>query len=384
VEDDEPFAKTLLELARQRGFKGVVATRGAPVLDLARRLKPRALTLDVRLPDLEGWGLLDRLKHDPTVRHIPVHIISVDDDVRRGRRRGAASHLVKPIPREALVEVIDRIWRFSERSVRALLIVDDDAAQRSALSAFLGGSDVAVTAVASGAEVLEALRKAAFDGLVLDLGLPDMSGVEVVRRIRSDLDLNDLPIVVYTGRSLTEEEAIDLKRLTQSIIVKDASAPERILDETALYLHRVEANLPELQQEALREIRKSDPALAGRKVLIVDDDIRNIFTLTSVLERKNMEVVRAGNGRAGIEALERTPGIEIVIMDIMMPEMDGYEAMRAIRAQERWRSLPIIAVTAKAMVGDRDRCIEAGASDYFAKPVNTEQLLSLMRVWLDK
>jgi CheY-like chemotaxis protein len=285
---------------------------------------------------------------------------------------------------EALDAALGSIREFVERKVKRLLVVEDDEAQRQNLVSLVGNGDVETSAVGSGAEALEALRAERFDCVVLDLGLPDMSGFELLHRIRDQVDLSELPIVVYTARDLTRKEEIQLKRLTDSIILKDVRSPERLLDETTLFLHRVQSRLPALQQQMLEQVRRTDPVLAGKKVLIVDDDIRNIFALTSVLENHEMEVVNATNGRQAIEIIERTPDLSVVLMDIMMPEMDGYETMQVIRQNPSLRRLPIIALTAKAMKGDREKCLEAGASEYLAKPVNTEQLLSALRTWLHR
>jgi CheY-like chemotaxis protein len=260
--------------------------------------------------------------------------------------------------------------------------VESDEAYRNRLVELIGNGDVRTTSAGTGEEALAALRDEPFDCMVLNLTLPDMSGFELLERVRAREDLRDLPVIVHTGRELTDDEQAGLERLAAGSVVKDARSPERLLDETALFLHRVEANLPAAKKRILRQIHETDPVLAGRKVLIVDDDVRNIFALTTVLEHRQMRVVFAENGRAGIERLQENPDVDLVLMDIMMPGMDGYETMREIRQVDRFRELPIIALTAKAMKGDREKCIEAGASDYIAKPVNTEQLLSLLRVWL--
>jgi signal transduction histidine kinase/CheY-like chemotaxis protein/HAMP domain-containing protein len=382
VEDDVPFARILLDRARDKGFKGIVTSKGESVLSLARRFRPHALTLDIRLPDVDGWTVLDRLKHDPETRHIPVHIISVTEERQRGLEQGAIAYLNKPVTREALDQALATMKQFIERDVKRLLVVEDDEAQRSSIVELMGDGDVQTSAVGTGAEALAALKSDLFDCVVLDLGLPDMTGFELIEKIRNEVVRRELPIVVYTARKLTKKEETELKRLANTIIVKGVQSPERLLDETTLFLHRVQANLPAPNRQMLEQSRLADPVLAGKKVLIVDDDIRNIFALTSLLERHQMQVVYAENGRDGIEMLQNTSDIGIVLMDVMMPEMDGYEAMRAIRNRAEFKSLPIIALTAKAMKGDREKCIEAGASDYIAKPVDPEQLLSLLRVWL--
>jgi HAMP domain-containing protein/CheY-like chemotaxis protein/signal transduction histidine kinase len=382
VEDDPTFARILLDRAREKGFKGIVTTQGERVPVLARRYRPDAITLDIRLPDVDGWTVLDRLKHDPDTRHIPVHIISGTEERQRGLRHGAIAYLTKPADKEGLDEALGAIKGFIERKEKHLLVVEDDETQRNSIIELIGNGDVQTRAVATGEEALAALKEQHFDCMVLDLGLPDMPGAQLINKIRKDLGLSELPIVIYTGKELTRKQETELRKVADTIVVKDVQSPERLLDETTLFLHRVQANLPPSKRQMLEQIRRSDPVLTGRKILIVDDDIRNIFALTSLLERHQMEVVYAENGKDAIELLRTTPDIDIVLMDVMMPEMDGYETMRAIRSEVKGRSLPIIALTAKAMKGDREKCVEAGASDYIAKPVDTDQLLSLLRIWL--
>ena len=336
---------------------------------------------------MDGWTVLDRLKHDPQTRHIPVHIVSGLEERQRSLQLGAIAYLQKPVGQEALIASLTNIQTFVERPLKRLLVVEDNEHQRQSIVELIGDGDVRTTAVGTGSEALAALRASPFDCVVLDLGLPDMSGFELIKQIEQQVGLSNggrtsLPIIIYTGKKLTEQEETELRRVTEAIIVKDVKSPERLLDETALFLHRVQSNLPEAKQQILAQLRQQEPVLAGKKILIVDDDVRNIFALTSILEEHQMEVVFAENGRKGIDLLQNTPDVDAVLMDIMMPEMDGYETMRAIRAQTKFRSLPILALTAKAMKGDREKCLEAGASDYIAKPVDTEQLLSLLRVWL--
>ncbi|HMA36076.1 MAG TPA: HAMP domain-containing protein [Chloroflexia bacterium] len=382
VEDDLHFARILLEMARAKSFKGLVAGDGETGLALAREFQPDAITLDIGLPLIDGWAVLDRLKHDPATRHIPVHIISAVEEQARGLRQGAIAYLQKPATQEALNEALGNIKGFVERRVRTLLVVEDDEAQRQSIVELIGNHDVHTTAVGTGAQALAELNSTHYDCLVLDLVLPDMTGFQLIERIKGELGLASLPIVVYTGKELSRREETELKRLSDTIIVKDVNSPERLLDETALFLHRVEANLPESKRQILEHLHQTDPALVGKKLLIVDDDIRNIFALTSLLERYQMDVVYAETGKEGIKLLQTTPDIDIVLMDVMMPEMDGYATMQAIRKIKKFRALPIIALTAKAMKGDREKCIEAGASDYVPKPVDPAQLLSLLRVWL--
>jgi HAMP domain-containing protein/CheY-like chemotaxis protein/signal transduction histidine kinase len=382
VEDDPNFARILLDMVREQGFKGLVALRGDVGLAMAQEFQPAAVILDIRLPIVDGWAVLDRLKHDLNTRHIPVHIMSVEEGLQRSLQQGAIAYLQKPINRDALVSALSAIREFVERPVKTLLIVEDDELQRRSIIELIGNSDVASTGVGSGAEALDALRSHRFDCMVLDLGLPDMSGFELIEQIKQEPNLNHLPIIVYTGKELTPQEETQLRRVSDSIIVKDVRSPERLLDETALFLHRVQANLPDQTRLMLEQLQHNDPVLVGKKVLIIDDDVRNIFALTSMLERYQMQVLYAENGRDGIEMLQANPDINLVLMDVMMPEMDGYETTQALRQIEQFTNLPVIALTAKAMQGDREKCIEAGASDYITKPVDIEQLLSLMRVWL--
>jgi signal transduction histidine kinase/CheY-like chemotaxis protein len=382
VENDPAFARILLDQARSRGFKGLVVLGGKAGLELANKTRPDAITLDLRLPDMNGWKVLEHLKHDLNTRHIPVQIISVEEDWPRGLKMGAIAYLKKPTSQQALAEAFAKIQNFVERRVKNLLVVESDEVHRNNVVELIGNGDVHTTGVATGADALSALQADRFDCMVLDLFLPDMSGFELIHKIKRKAQLRDLPIIIYSGKELTHEEEEELNRLAEASVIKDVRSPERLLDETALFLHRVEANLPEVKKRILRQIHETDPVLANRKILVVDDDLRNIFALTTILEHHQMQVLSAENGKSGIEILRQTPGIDIVLMDIMMPEMDGYETIRAIRSMVSFKSLPIIALTAKAMRGDREKCIEAGASDYIAKPVNAGQLVSLLRVWL--
>ncbi|MBE9163118.1 HAMP domain-containing protein [Tychonema sp. LEGE 06208] len=382
IEDDVNFARILVDMAQEQGFKALVALRSDIGLAMAREFKPTAIMLDLNLPVMDGWTVLDRLKHDASTRHIPVHIVSVEEGRQRSLQLGAIAYLQKPVSHEALSKSLTDIKGFVDRPVKNLLVVEDDATQRLSIVDLIGNHDVSTTAVGSGAEALETLKSGHFDCIVLDLGLPDMTGFELIEQIKQEPNLKSLPIIIYTGKELTRTEETQLKRMAETIIIKDVRSPERLLDETALFLHRVQANLPEPKRQMLEQLYQTDSTLAGKKVLIVDDDVRNIFALTSMLERHLMQIVFAENGREGIAQLQNTPDINIVLMDVMMPEMDGYETMEAIRKMPQFGSLPMIALTAKAMKGDREKCIEAGASDYITKPVDTEQLLSLLRVWL--
>jgi len=384
IEDDISFAGVLLEMAREKGFKGLIATSGELGLELAREYKPDAITLDIQLPGIHGLAVLDQLKHDAATRHIPVHIVSIVDELPRRHKMGAVAQLKKPVTRESVANSLGQIKGFVERPIKSLLIVEDDEKQRMSIVELIGGKDVQVAAVATGAEAIEALKSGFFDCAVLDLGLPDMTGFELISMIRSELGLADMPIIVYTARDLSTQEATELHKLAEAVIVKDVQSIDRLLDETALFLHRVESSLPEHKRVTLHRLHQPESVLANKKILIIDDDIRNIFAVTSLLERHRMKVVYAESGTDGVEMLKKTQGIDAVLMDVMMPGMDGYETTREIRKLSQFKALPIIAVTAKAMKGDREKCIEAGASDYITKPIDVEQLLSLLRVWLYK
>ena len=382
IEDDDTFARTLMAMVRSHGFKCVVATTGGDGLLLAHDLKPDAISLDLILPDMDGWVLLDQLKHSGETRHIPLHIISGRGDEKRGLELGATDVLQKPVSEEDVAAAIGKIESLLARRVKRLLIVEDDETQRRSIVELVGNGDVESVAVGSGEEAFEHLSNESYDCMVIDLKLPGMSGLDLIAKIRQTPALARLPIVVYTGKELSEQEERGLREVAESVIVKDVRSPERLLEETALFLHRVEASLPEPKRRMLRQLSKHVPALENKRVLVVDDDVRNVFAITGLLEQHRMVVDNAENGQEAVDMLEQGKEYDIVLMDIMMPKMDGYEATRHIRADERFASLPIIALTAKAMKGDRDKCIEAGASDYITKPVDSEQLLSLLRVWL--
>jgi CheY-like chemotaxis protein len=385
IEDDAEMAKTELEVARERGFKGLVALRGDAGLALAHEFKPDAIILDMRLPVMDGWTVLDHLKHHPETRHIPVHIVSGADGRQSALKAGAVAYLEKPITRDALADAFAEIRAFIDRGVKNLLVVEDDEAERRAVAELVGGEeDVQVTAVGSSEEALQALAEKRFDCMVLDLKLPEMTGFTLLEELKEDERFSSIPVIVYTGTELTRREETQLKQFADTIVVKDASSPERLLDETALFLHRVERKLPQAKRKMLEQLHSADDVFRGRKILIVDDDVRNVFALTSVLEASGMDVIYAENGKDGIECLKANPEVDLILMDIMMPELDGYETIKAIRKIDDFEHLPIIALTAKAMKGDREKSIDSGASDYIAKPVDTDQLLSLMRVWLYK
>jgi len=384
VEDDPHYARVLCDLSHDRGLKVLVAMNGAEALALAREFHPTAVSLDVFLPDMLGWTVLNHLKQDPATRHIPVQMLTLDEDRHHGLTRGAFAFVTKPTTPEGLESALNRIKEYTMPRRKRLLVVEDNPAEQLSIRELLGHDDIEVSVVATGSEALDSLNESTFDCVVLDLRLPDMSGFDVLERLRDTPSLNDLPVVVFTGKELSPEEDARLHTLARSVVVKGVESPERLLDETALFLHRVISDLPPEKQKMLDRLHRSDDALVAKKVLVVDDDVRNIFALSSVLERRGMTVLTAGTGREAIATLEKTPEVAIVLMDIMMPEMDGYETMQVIRQNSLFRRLPIIALTAKAMKGDREKCLEAGASEYLAKPVNTDQLLSALRMWLHR
>jgi len=386
VDDDLHYARVLCDLSHDKGFKVLIATTGTEALSLAREFSPSAISLDVFLPDMLGWTVLNHLKQDPKTRHIPVQMLTLDEDRHHGLSRGAFAYVMKPSSKEDLEAALTRIRKYAQPRRKKLLVVEDNPAEQLSTRELLGHEDIDIDVADSGSSALLKLSEDDYDCVVLDLRLPDMSGFEVLERLRDNPSprLKDLPVVVFTGRELTPDEDSQLHALARSVVVKDVESPERLLDETALFLHRVIANLPTEKQMMLDRLHQSDDALSGRKVLVVDDDVRNIFAVSSVLERRGMTVLSASNGREAIQMIESTPDLAIVLMDIMMPEMDGYETMQVIRQNASLRRLPIIALTAKAMKGDRERCLEAGASEYLAKPVNTEQLLSALRMWLHR
>ena len=382
VEDDPHYSRILVGLARDKGFKAIAANRGNAALALARQFLPTAITLDIFLPDMLGWTVLNNLKLDPATRHIPVQILSVEEERQHGLSHGAFSYIVKPATTDGLEQCFDRIKTFVESQTKRLLIVEDNEAECQAIVELLGHDDIEIATAGTGTEAFQMLLDQPFDCCVLDLRLPDMSGFALLSRMQTESSLQDVPVVVFTGKQLTEDEEKQLRTAAKSVVIKDVHSPERLLDETALFLHRAVANLPEAKQKMLLRLHNSNEVLRGRKALVVDDDARNIFALTTLLENQEMEVRSATNGRQAIEIVQNDPNLSVVLMDIMMPDMDGYETLRTIRKDARFRSLPILALTAKAMKGDREKCLEAGASDYIAKPVNTDQLISLLRVWL--
>jgi CheY-like chemotaxis protein/signal transduction histidine kinase/HAMP domain-containing protein len=384
VEDDPHYARVLVDLARDKGFKVLVAARGAEALELAKQYQPTAVSLDVFLPDMLGWTVLSQLKHNPLTRHIPVQIITLDEDRQHALARGAFSFVNKPTTTEGVAAALTQIKEYARPRRKRLLIVEDNEAEQLSIRELLHHDDIEIVATDTGAGALSTLREAPCDCVVLDLRLPDMSGFEVLDQIRNDETLSNIPVVVFTGRELSAEEDAELHAMARSIVVKGVESPERLLDETALFLHRVITELPTEKQRMLEKLNSSDEDLIGKTALLVDDDARNIFALSSVLERRGMKVLTATTGREAVALVESNPEVAIVLMDIMMPQMDGYQTIGVIRENPAFARLPIIALTAKAMKGDREKCLEAGASDYLAKPVNTDQLLLAIRMWLHR
>jgi HAMP domain-containing protein/CheY-like chemotaxis protein/signal transduction histidine kinase len=384
VEDDPHYARVLIDLARDKGFKVLVAARGTEALELAKQYQPAAVSLDVFLPDMLGWTVLSQLKHNPLTRHIPVQIITLDEDRQHALARGAFSFVNKPTTTEGVAAALSQIKEYAKPRRKRLLIVEDNAAEQMSIRELLDHDDIEIVATDTGAGALTELRENPCDCVVLDLRLPDMTGFEVLDRIRNDASLSNVPVVVFTGRELSAEEDAELHTMARSIVVKGVESPERLLDETALFLHRVITELPVEKQRMLERLNSSDEDLVGKTALLVDDDARNIFALSSVLERRGMKVLTATTGHEAIALVGSNPEISVVLMDIMMPQMDGYQTIGVIRQNPSFLRLPIIALTAKAMKGDREKCLEAGASDYLAKPVNTEQLLLAIRMWLHR
>jgi CheY-like chemotaxis protein len=338
----------------------------------------------VFLPDMLGWTVLSQLKRNPLTRHIPVQVVTLDEDRQHGLARGAFSFLTKPTTPAGIDAALARIRDYARSRRRRLLVVEDNPAEQLSIAELLGWGDIEIVTAATGAQALAILRDDPCDCIVLDLRLPDMTGFEVLEALRQDPELSEIPVVVFTGRELSAEEDAQLHMIARSIVVKGVESPERLLDETSLFLHRVVTDLPVEKRRMLERLHGSDEDLVGRTALLVDDDARNIFALSSVLERRGMRVLTATTGKEAIALVESTPDLAIVLMDIMMPEMDGYQTIEVIRNNPARRRLPIIALTAKAMKGDREKCLEAGASDYLAKPVNTEQLLTVLRMWLHR
>jgi signal transduction histidine kinase/CheY-like chemotaxis protein len=384
IEDDRSFSAVLADFAREKGFKVIIERSAQEAIRAARRFKPSAITLDLLLKDSNGWAVLDRLKHDPELRHVPVHVISVEDRRERALMQGALTFLQKPVTRESLDGVLGETLALLDSPVRRLLIVEDDKRQRDAVVELFSATDVEIVAKGTAADALQALSEGRFQCMIADLMLPDMSGADMIATMQRRLGRSSPPVVIYTGKPLSRTEETELRAVSEAIIIKDASSPERLLDETALLLHYPASRLPESRRQLLERARKEDPLLRGRSVLVVDDDVRNIFAITAGLESHHMRVRYAESGAAAIEILQSTEPFDVVLMDVMMPEMDGFEAIRRIRRIDRHANLPIIVLTAKAMARAREECLKSGASDYLAKPVDLDQLRSMLRVWLYK
>jgi CheY-like chemotaxis protein len=384
VEDDVPFAGILVDLVRERGFAAIATSMADDGVALAKKFAPDAIILDVNLPDHSGLSVLDRLKRTPATRHVPVYVVSVADHSRTARAMGAVGYALKPVKREQLAQALEELAGKWTSRTRRVLVVEDDEVQRSAIEKLLASRDVEIIGAGTVPDALAHLKSTTFDCVVTDLGLPGASGDELLRKMAEDTANSFPPVIVYTGRSLTHEEEQRLRKYSSSIIVKGARSPERLLDEVTLFLHHVESELPPERQKMLRHVRDREAVFEGRHILLVEDDVRNVFALTAVLEPKGAIVDIARNGKEALRALEEKPGVEIVLMDIMMPEMDGITCMREIRKNKAWAKLPIIALTAKAMKDDQERCLDAGANDFISKPLDVEKLLSLLRVWMPK
>jgi CheY-like chemotaxis protein len=382
IEDDARFAKIVYDFAHKKGFKCVMASSGQAGLELVKTHPPEAIILDLNLPDISGWEVLASLKNEPATRHIPVHIISAEEvEDLEVYRKGAIGYLAKPVSPEGLAESFQTIEEFNAREIKALLLVEDDANARESIKKLLGGSDVYISEADRGEKALELLKIQQFDCMILDLSLPDMSGFEVLDKMNEYKAKARCPVIVYTGQELTTEENLELRQYTDNVIVKGVKSPERLLDETALFLHRVVAEMPKDKQKTIEQLYDQHGWLKDKKVLIVDDDVRNSFALSKLLSEKGLIIKMAQDGQKALDMLAKEE-VDLVLMDIMMPVMDGYETMKCIRAQPEYKDLPILALTAKAMKGDREKCLEAGANDYLSKPIDVDRLFSMLRVWL--
>lgn len=384
IEDDLRFAEILLKQAHDKKFKCLAASSGEDGLMLAEKFKPHAIILDMGLPGIDGRQVLTELKTNPATRHIPVHIVSANERSMEPIKEGAIEYLTKPVDKKQLEEAFNRIGNFIDRKMKNLLIIEDNEDARTTMKKLVGNGDIKCYEAGTGQEAIETFEKNHIDCIVLDLGLPDINGFTLIKKLEALKDSPMPPIIIYTGKELTKEEDENLRKYAESIIIKGVKSEERLLDETALFLHRTISNLPESKQKMIAGLHDKESVFLNKKILVVDDDMRNVFALSKVLKEYGMEISKAANGSIALDILDEQPGIDLVLMDIMMPEMDGYEAMRKIRAQSKFRKLPVIALTAKAMKEDKQKCIDAGANDYITKPVDINRLLSLMRVWLNK
>ncbi|MCG8527045.1 MAG: response regulator [Opitutales bacterium] len=382
IEDDTDFARTLKRLSRKRGFKFIHATSGELGLELAEKHAPSAVILDIHLPGIQGWEVLDRLKENDKTRHIPIHMISADSHSIEALKKGAIGFLQKPVDSDQLTDSFSKIESFIEKGIKELLIVEDDKEAQESLTRLIRNEGISISIAEDGKTALKQMKSKSFDCIILDVGLPDMSGIDLLKILKNENGVDLPPIVIHTGQEISKEMEFELQNYSKSIIIKGVRSSERLLDETALFLHQVIEELPSEKREMIQKLHDSDSILEGKKVLLVDDDMRNVFALSKLLAGKNMEVIKAANGQKAIEALEENPDLDMILMDVMMPVMDGLEATRRIREMKEHVKLPIICVTAKAMKEDRQKCIDAGANDYITKPVDTDRLFSVMRVWL--
>ncbi len=384
IEDDLNFASILLQQANKKGFKCLSAATGEDGLLLAAKYKPQAIILDMGLPGINGQDVLLELKANPSIRHIPVHIISANEHSLEPIKEGAIEYLTKPINKKDLEEAFNKIEKFVSRKIKNLLIIEDNENSRKAMKILIGQSDIKFLEAGNGKDAMAMYQENYIDCIILDIGLPDMSGFDLIHKLKDIKDHNIPPIIIYTGKELTKEENNELNKYAESIIVKGVKSEERLLDETALFLHRTISNLPESKQSMINNLHDKEAVFHSKTILLVDDDSRNVFALSKVLQERGMKILKAENGKIALEMLDSHPKVDMVLMDIMMPEMDGYEAMKRIRSQGKFKNLPVIALTAKAMKDDKQKCIDAGANDYIAKPIDVERILSLMRVWLSK
>ena len=384
IEDDPSFAKILRDQCASKGIKSIVTFSGEEGLELINRHQPSGIILDINLPGVDGWFVLNALKENPRTRHIPVHIMSIDEGSMKAIKQGAVGFLTKPVDQQGLDAAFSKLRAFSDKKVKDLLIVEDDAATRRGLIELMGNSDIKITEAATGKEALRVLKSGPFDCLILDLKLQDMSGFDLLDQLEQNKEVRIPPIIVYTGIDLTRKEQEQLSKYADSIIIKGVHSEERLLDETALFLHRMVEKLPQEKQKMIHDLYDVEQVFRNKKVMIVDDDIRNIFAVSQLLQEKGINVIKAEDGQRSLDLLNKEPDVDLVLMDIMMPGMDGHETTRRIREQDRFKNLPIIALTAKAMKDDREKCIAAGASDYIAKPVEEDRLFSMMRIWMYK
>lgn len=381
IEDDSVFAKLLADQCHEKGFKVLVALTGEDGVKLATDYIPAAIILDLHLPGMSGWDVLEIVKERPSTRHIPVHIMSVDDPTLEAFKKGAMGYLIKPAKKEELDGAFNKIQEVIDRPIKDLLVIEDNKDAGEAIVKLIGNGDVHSTSVRTGIGALKELKSKKYDCIILDLGLPDMTGFELIEKLEED-GMEIPPVIVYTGKDLSQAEEMQLRKYAESIIIKGVKSEERLLDETSLFLHRMVEKFPEQKKKMILDLHDSETVFRDKKVLVVDDDMRNVFALSKVLSDKGLKILKAEDGIKALEILEKEPDTDLVIMDIMMPEMDGYETIRRIRGQNKFANLPIIALTAKAMKKDYEECIAVGANDYMSKPVDAARLISMLRIWL--